>query len=705
MMTTDNNVIPLGEFKISTGSTLASHSDKSILPASILSSILEFPQFKNDSLPHPLIFELSKGGKKTIIGVKEFTSPDYSVIVPQSIYDKLENNDELVSIKLINNLPNATFLKLKPLQFYPQINNWKYYLESHLPLLYTTLAKGETLTIESDNNQYELLIEDSNESIVNIIDTDVILDIVPLNDIMASQQIEYDKNLNYLENINEIAVGVHKLTNLKSMDKSMVPIIYKIDLTKINKRYLKFDIFNENSNELGKGDYSSIFNTDLIIGYDKLINLENFRFETMSSDFDIQEQVKKDSKWVKTIMIDIQNDDIQNNLLKKFNNDDENAGFLYILPFNWEFSNDVTLTINELSEVPTPALQTDGPNVDQIICSNCKSLISKTKQPTHEAFCYRHNKRCECNEVFLDKIPSNHWHCEYCDIEKFHGSSSLLKFKHDKLYHSSYTCCNQEFANYFELVNHKSTTCPFKLHECQFCHLILPQEQADFQDNFANLSHHENNCGNKTTECFQCNKILKRKDLTKHLKIHQLDKIENTKNVSTFSQKCTNENCIHLIESMTNDLGLCDYCYGSIYSNQLDPNNIKLQNRLERKYILQLSKGCGFIWCENIECSTGSKNLGQFQERPFKQLITHVHKNLLSRISRPLLPLNKSHAPDPNGNKFWFCVNESITNKKKMVAKLLLEHVYEEIVLYKAVNEVPTSDESLVRLWLVENIA
>lgn len=91
------------------------YSDKAILPANILSEII------NDEieLPHPLIFKITNQSDPfvyTYIGVKEFTSEPGEVILPSFVNAKLQNPTD-VSLELERNIPKAISLCIKPKLF------------------------------------------------------------------------------------------------------------------------------------------------------------------------------------------------------------------------------------------------------------------------------------------------------------------------------------------------------------------------------------------------------------------------------------------------------------------------------------------------------------------------------------------------------------------------------------------------------------
>lgn len=198
---------------------LPKNSDKCLFPPSLLQSTID----NVTDLPHPLVFNLSDGVSITAVGVKEFTAEEGTIEVPQYIFESIKN--EVVSIELAD-LPKATFLQLKPAQFYPHITNWKYYLESQLSQNYTTLTKGKPFFIDDRvaKTLVEVNVEDANAPTVIVVDTDTILDVLPLNDIMAAQQLSQNDATSALENIPELCSS--SLHSIKALCLRFSRLIY-----------------------------------------------------------------------------------------------------------------------------------------------------------------------------------------------------------------------------------------------------------------------------------------------------------------------------------------------------------------------------------------------------------------------------------------------------------------------------------------------
>lgn len=652
-----------GQYEITVSKAVPKYSDRCFFPQSVLSEILD----QNATLPHPLVFRLTnKEGQSTLVGVREFTAPEYHILVPEEV--SLLIGQGVVTIELVE-MPKATFLQVKPLQFYPQVTNWKYYLESFLSKNYTTLSKNQTFGYWDDvaNTAVELVVEDTNEESVVVVDTDIVLDVLPLNDIMAAQQLEQAKTMEALENIPILEPIL--ILDLEPFNKAAVPQIFKVNVLNYKSK-ICIEIQGED-----------IANMDILGGIDKFITLDCFLWCTMTQD----------DQEIKRLVVDLSSDTVANFVQK---NGDQTECYIYLVFFAWEHNTRVKVKVFEgksAEEVTAATHQTNS--VEQVQCPNCSAYISKANIQLHEVAC-RRKKKCICGELFMGNIPLAHWHCDVCG-PSVHGNSSLYKMKHQKIFHQHPYQCDKcsletEFNNFIELVSkHKATECPQKLHECIFCHMILPQGEATYQDKFNNLTHHESECGSKTTECFECGKVLKTRDMTSHMKMHYMDKKEKS---TLVVKHCSNTVCVSIFEDgsdASNELGLCDTCYRPLYASVHDPTGSKLRNRIERKYIMQLTKGCANAWCDNPECGTGGTKLD------IKLALLRV-QGLMAQIHS--LP-NNSNSPGSE-NRFYFCISENIARRKTLLKKLLEENISESLA-YRAVWK--SVDEESVRSWVNQN--
>ncbi|RKP31072.1 hypothetical protein METBISCDRAFT_30466 [Metschnikowia bicuspidata] len=547
---------------------LPPHSDKCLLPPAILEGVLQ----SRPDLPHPLVFQLN-GAVPVYVGVKEFTAPEQTVVVPLDVLQALSASEVRVQIA---DLPKGSFLKLKPAQFYPHITNWKYYLESFLSTHYTVLSKNQIFYFDDKVSAItvELLVEDCNAESVVVVEANVVLDVVPLDDIMAAQQLQQGLDLAVLERIPVLEAATN--LDLKPFSQVSLQHIYRINL---RKRHENFTIVLECNEDNA--------NVDLICGFDKFLTLESFVWCSMGRH--------SDTGPAKTIHVDMASDKVRDSLNRS---QEEVSSWLYVVPFAWDLPLSATLSIATL----LPEKSTQSPPEASKLCPNCDKYIQNSNFALHEAFCKRNNKKCSCGKVFEKDIPSIHWHCDLCDAT---GDSTLLQFKHNKLFHQGpYICqaCGYDtpFASFLGMVMlHKGSVCPSKLHECRFCHLVVPQGKATYEDRYNDFTHHESECGNKTMECLKCGK-------TSHMLLHALG---GSSLAAEEIALCANVNCVNILDGPGNELSLCEICYGPLYSNLHDPKRQKLHARIERKYILQLTKGCNQSWCNNQECATGNVKL------------------------------------------------------------------------------------------------
>lgn len=638
--------------------SLPRHSDKCRFPQLLLENVLE----NNGEIPHPLVLRLSTATKSVLVGVKEFTSPEGQILVPQEILDRLTYAASEPATTEVATIPPVTSLLVKPAVFYPHIVNWKYYLESFVSANYTTLSEGQIFFYEDKTAGVTVLlqVEAANAPSVVVIDSDAVLDVIPLDDTMAAQHLAHSEDVGNFENATLLGADPLAFT-LEPFSKARVPKLLRIDLKHYEKPF-QIRLISQDAT-----------NVDLLVGTDQFVTLENFLWSTISQDNDA----------FKRAIVEPKSDIIAN--YTQHCKDSESGCYLYVVPFAWDHAGEIELSVTEY--VP------EGPDdeVGKVRCGNCKTLIDKANFQLHEAFCYRTNVRCECGQIFTKSVPHYHWHCSKCDPLQS-GNSTLAKFKHDRMFHSGpYVCtCGEttEYALYLDLVtSHKATDCPLKIHECRFCHMIVPQEQATYQDKYANLTHHESECGGKTTECYLCGNILKRRDLASHLKIHELKKVQENE---IQLNKCSNANCVNLIDDASpNDLRLCALCFGPLFAPVHDPTYVKLKSRIERKYMLQLTKGCGNAKCENQECATGYTPLD------FKLAHQRVQNKLLPFVKVPQLP---GVVAETTHNIFWFCVDSSTANRRELVQLLQKENNYSSNSVIRAVNA--TTSEASARDWL-----
>ncbi|SCU92303.1 LAMI_0E09692g1_1 [Lachancea mirantina] len=326
-------------------------------------------------------------------------------------------------------------------------------------------------------------------------------------------------------------------------------------------------------------------------------------------------------------------------------------GMIFLKPV-WFDSNDTAtfkFRIKEANEIESQD-EIEG----KVKCRHCSTLIAAGTYPLHEVHCARSTRICdECGKMYcqVKTIPQEHWHC--CkDHQLMAGDMNVSRLRHLEFFHVPIGCdmCSASFESKDDLAKHKHQVCPRRLHSCRFCHLRIERGESSVEARYYGLSGHELNCGIKTTECYRCQKTVKLMELERHMEFHDLKRIERGK--STVIDICKNVNCCRILTNLTNRWGLCSLCYGPFFDTQDDFDGKRFLRKLERKYVIQLTRGCGSTFCKNSECkSSGLVNMGSL-----KEIITHVQVDLLKE------PMEV----------FSLCVDES-TTKRKVFADTFLE--------------------------------
>ena len=149
------------------------------------------------NLPHPLIFRLVNpvNGNVAYAGIREFSAEDGQAGLSQFLRDQLgykdESDYETAIVVHAAHLPKGKFVRLRPLESYEN-DDWKPLLERYLRNTFTTLVNGEVLAVPSGGATFRFLIDKILPEIeaICIIDTDLEVDIEPLNEEQARETLE-----------------------------------------------------------------------------------------------------------------------------------------------------------------------------------------------------------------------------------------------------------------------------------------------------------------------------------------------------------------------------------------------------------------------------------------------------------------------------------------------------------------------------------
>ncbi|KAI4265250.1 MAG: hypothetical protein L6R38_009556, partial [Xanthoria sp. 2 TBL-2021] len=607
-------------------------------------------------LPHPLTFRLVNpvSGRVCYAGIREFSTEEgfvglspflraslgfddsYAMATPKTLPNgsnasQMPNQSEPKLTVHFEALPKGTYVRLRPLEAGYDPEDWKALLEKHLRENFTTLTNGEILTVTSGREEFCFLVDDlrPNDKAVTLVDTDLEVDIEPLNEDQARETLKRRALKAQqasgtaqgsspgglvqigLEVAGQVRPGDYVDYSVEEWDRSRD---LEVELSPSNDEQ-EVDIFltpagpkqrsRPREDEHVFADFSSS---------------SSKRIKVRHSNVELE---KADTLWISVRAYEYDDTSSQSQSPSP-------APVPYLLRVNSTTSND------KASATPDEPTQTP----DEEICTNCHQPVPKRTMFLHQNFCLRNNISCPtCHTVFQKSSPEwkNHWHCPH---DTSHGTTPSSHKKHNALHHTPGLCpaCGESCNNISDLSHHRTKLCPSKPILCQFCHLLVPQRGADDPSLtdpevlMSGLTPHELIDGARTTECHLCSKIVRLRDMATHLKHHDYERLSRSTPVI-----CGNMNCGRTIEGyfspdgkrttrggggqkgIFNGSEICSTCFGPLYSNTYDPEGKALTRRVERRYLTQLMTGCGKSWCRNNHCKTGRINKGQ---EPIKDMKT-----------------------------------------------------------------------------------
>lgn len=649
---------------------------------------------RQQQLPHPLTFRLvnPQNGRIVFAGIREFSAGDDQVGLSVFLRRALgleEENDEAkdsdtakagamtseesrITIH-VKELPKGTYVKLRPLEAGYDPEDWKALLEKYLRDNFTTLTNGEILSVPAGKEEFRFLVDGlkPNSEAVSLVDTDLEVDIEALNEEQARETLKQRLQKS------RRAPGTVEGSTAGGL----------------------LELGKDERGQVRPGEYVDYTIED----WDRECGVEfELTFQDDDRDLDIfmtphgprqrsrpreDEHVFGDisSQPTKKIRINATNVELENSValwvsIRGYGkpNAEEGAG---------THQGPIPYLFRAVSSIDSAMANGDDMNMDEAIssnpdedrCKNCHQLVPRRTMILHENFCFRNNIFCSrCENVFKKTSAEwkNHWHCPHDDA---FGNTQISRDKHDSLFHTILPCpaCDYRATDTLTLAHHRTTTCRGKLILCIFCHLEVPQQGPDDLDLsdpeviLSGLTPHELSDGARTTECHLCAKIVRLRDMSMHLKHHDLQRLSRPT-----PRVCRNANCGRTVDGVgqkgdirhqppRNELGVCDTCFGPLYVSMYDPEGKALRRRVERKYLTQLLTGCGKPWCRNEFCKSGRKALGGL-ERPGGLPITS--KEALAMV-KPLLPERLREGNTP----VYFCVDEASQQRRSLAGLLAVE--------------------------------
>jgi len=648
---------------------------------------------RQQQLPHPLTFRLvnPENGRIVFAGIKEFSVGENEVGISAFLREALGIDGSKIveapskaggsngtnGIHAIDNegpvprltvhvqeLPKGTFVKLRPLEAGYDPEDWKALLEQHLRDNYTTLTNGEVLAIPAGKEVFRFLVHGlkPNEEAITLVDTDLEVDIEPLNEEQAKE------TLRKLVKKSQKAPGTAEGSSTGGQIHVDIPeagqvwpgdyVDYTIPTWDM-KHDLELEMTaldHENDIDMFVTPYGPTHRSrpregEYVFGDISTRATKRINFRYTNTELEHAEAL-----WVSVRGYEARDDQNQ-----------DKAPMQYTLRLSSPIDS------SESVENDTAMADNTLLSPDEELCSNCHQAVPSRTMFLHQNFCLRNNILCpHCNLVFQKSSPEwqNHWHCPH---DNSYGNNGSSHTKHDTLMHTLTHCpsCEYEAANIPDLAHHRTTVCPGKLMLCRFCHLQVPQQgpddpPADSADVIlSGLTPHELSDGARTTECHICSKIVRLRDMSTHLKHHNFQRLSRSK-----PRICRNVNCGRTLDGIgrggevrvqgsRNDLGVCDVCFGPLYVSIYDPDGKALKRRVERKCLTQLLTGCNQNWCRNEFCKTGRKNLGLTPEGQ-----TISSKEASAMIKPTLENLKDTETP------LGFCTDEG-SQKRRTLAEMI----------------------------------
>jgi Ubiquitin fusion degradation protein UFD1 len=656
---------------------------------------------RQQQLPDPLTFRLvnPQNGRIVYAGIREFSANENEIGLSGILQDALgvgssssvgsrehtpNGDDELAESGVTTSqsitvhakqLPKGTYVRLRPLEAGYDPEDWKSLLERYLRDNFTTLTKGEILSIRSGRREkFQFLVdklEPDGEGIC-IVDTDLEVDIEALNEEQARETLS-----------RRIAKSQHPPpgTTEGSSAGGAIVIGEEQNGQVLAGEYVDYELKGWSKNSQG-------------IEFDLEIGQEDAELDLFVSPFSSRQRAKaRDDEHV---FGDFSNRPSKRIRLSATNVELEDAEALYISVHAYTETTEPKTAARSIPFVlrampsstedsTTEVVTTKRPPPDEVICKNCHQSIPKRTLSLHEAFCYRNNVSCpHCHQVFLKNSSAwkSHWHCPH---DSAYGNTPFSHTKHNTIFHPStpYSCTNCDFlaSSLQTLATHRTSLCPGKEILCQFCHLVVPQQgpnDPSFTDPevlMSGLTPHELVDGARTTECHLCAKIVRLRDMKTHLRIHDRDRLLRPR-----PKICSNALCGRTVKTaegghVVPQLGLCNECFGPLYVTSYDPEGKALKRRVERRLLQQMMTGCGKTYCQNKDlCRTARKNvIGEDKATTAKDALPLI-KPILDGLAL--------------GGPLWFCVDEASQRRRIVAQHMKEEQEYEVEWWVKALEEV-----------------
>ncbi|CAA9988587.1 ubiquitin fusion degradation protein UFD1, putative [Plasmodium knowlesi strain H] len=494
---------------------LNSHSDKVILPVSILKTLEK--GFYKSEVEFPYTFSLKnvQNNYITHVCVLEFSSNEGIIHVSENVKENLGIKQKSGIVRLLvtyANIPKCDFIKFESLNENTRnIKFMKNLLQNELNLNYSTLTLGDYVHI---NNLSFYISELEPDNAVSLINTDITVDICERKN--ATEKKDESSNClnDFYEPINTTDVTINS-TIKKGMKKYKYFFHYSVlDLLKKDKIEIKISLHSSGPTN----------NIDLYVSfppYDSVSDvLYHLHFDDFSKDITINRDLMTKSLMLHFVCFAKEPSDGDTDEVKRGDNSLcisqlENDPFLEYLYDQYfphlmyiaiscsaetEVQYTLSMKVITESEMETPKGHgTEGkcnPLTSStaikpteiassahkfIKCNNCLKDILENNLSMHQIHCVKNISLCNiCKRCFQKKDILNHIHCKICN----EGISTSNREKHNYTWHTKIKCACEKYFYKKQFIFHQALFCPKKIIFCSYCNVFTTSSTSVYNEDY-----------------------------------------------------------------------------------------------------------------------------------------------------------------------------------------------------------------------------
>ncbi|CAD2099233.1 ubiquitin fusion degradation protein 1, putative [Plasmodium vinckei brucechwatti] len=509
---------------------LNDHSDKIILPVSILKT-LEKGTYSNEvSFPYTFSLKNVQNNYMTHACVLEFSSSEGIIEVSENIKENLgifEKNGVIRILVTYANLSKCDFIKFESLN--ENINDIKFMknlLENQLSLNYSTLTLGDYVHI---NNLKFYISELEPDNAVSLINTDITVDICERTNISGNQinffsnDIKNSNNNNPYEIINNTQVNITNIINsnfkkykfiinyniLELLKKGNISINISLKSEDINKfnifiSFPPYDDVSETVHHLHFDDCSDQIKIDKEI-IQKCLKYHFIYFQSERENEATQHATSIATTNDNNNLLCCDNYDGNNSPQKSSQDYSEILEYVYDQFFPHiiflgissnsnspvEYNLSTNIIENALSSIKDKDIENQAikksannnmiHNQNYIKCDNCLKDILEYNINMHKIHCLKNFSICNiCKQSFKKNELINHIHCDLCN-EGMHIND---KNKHNLIWHVKIKClCEKSFYRK-QFIFHQKLFCSKKIIFCPFCNIFTAHFTNIYDEDF-----------------------------------------------------------------------------------------------------------------------------------------------------------------------------------------------------------------------------